>query len=381
MSVTGRRRPFGRSRVGDLVDRASIAENWRGLMCVLVFFVVCFLTACQQQGRVEEIAFESGPFHVVGDLRLPTGPGPHPVVLFVHGDGPNSRTSGVTYPPIMERMLRAGFATFAWDKPGTGESTGEIDRSRLTEQRARIVLDAMEALKARADIDARRMGMWGISQAGYVMPRVLEQTDEVAFMIAVSCAGAPGVEQGIYLLASQMACFGYAQERKDELVSEIRAFTLAVSYEEYVRYRRPFADIPSFRALGRFGQRIDIPSREDWHPADSAREYYGYDPMDVIRGTSIPILAVFGERDTQVDPVQGAEAWREALAMAGNPRSRVLVFPATDHNILLTETGCIEEREGRSAAGWRNYAPEYLNLIEEWLAGLSGVESATTPGD
>lgn len=347
-------------------------------MNLLILVAVSLFAACTQQGRVEEIAFDSDSFHVVGDLRLPPGPGPHPVVLFVHGDGPNNRTSGVTYPPIMERMLNAGYATFAWDKPGTGESTGQIDRNRITEQRARIVRDAMDVLKTRADIDPRRMGLWGISQAGYVMPRVLEQTHDVAFVIAVSCAGAPGVEQGIYLLASQMTCFGYPSEGKQELVSEIRAFTLAESYEEFVLHRKPFAEIPSFRALGRFGQRIDIPSREDWHPADPAREYYGYDPLSVIRGTNIPILAVFGELDTQVDPVQGAEAWRDALASAGNPDSRVRTFPDTDHNILLSETGCIEEREGRSAAGWRNYPPEYLNLIEEWLGGLQRSDPAAT---
>jgi pimeloyl-ACP methyl ester carboxylesterase len=341
-----------------------------GALNVLVLILAWSLVGCQNRASVEEIAFDSGPFHVVGDLRLPPGPGPHPVVLFVHGDGPNSRTSGVTYPPIMERILAAGYATFAWDKPGTGESTGRIDGNRVTEQRAKIVLDAMETLKARPDIDARRMGLWGISQAGYVMPRVLEQTDDVAFMIAVSCAGAPGVEQGIYLLASQMMCFGYSETGKDELIGKIRAFTMARSYDDFVLHRTPFADILSFQALGRFGQRIDVPSREEWHPADPAREYYGYDPMDVIRATRIPVLAVFGERDTQVDPVQGAEAWREALAQAGNPHSRVMVFPATDHNILLTETGCIEERENRSAAGWRNYSRPYLELIEEWLAGL-----------
>ncbi|MFH1765893.1 MAG: alpha/beta fold hydrolase [Gemmatimonadota bacterium] len=337
---------------------------------ILLFVLTPLLLACQSRGSVEEIAFDSGPFHVVGDLRLPPGPGPHPVVLFVHGDGPNSRTSGVTYPPLMERMLAAGYATFAWDKPGTGESTGQIEGSRVTEQRAHIVLDAIVALKRRADIDHARMGLWGISQAGYVMPKVLEGTDEVAFMIAVSCADGPGVEQGIYLLSSQMACLGHMEERKEELRAEIRAFTMAKSYEEFLRHREPFVDVPAFRAMAAFGQRIDIPSREEWHPADPAREYYGYDPMDVIRGTSIPILAVFGERDTQVDPVQGAEAWREALARAGNPRSRVVVFPAADHNVLLSETGCISERNGRSAAGWRNYPTAYLDLIEEWLTEL-----------
>ena len=128
---------------------------------VAVLCGVLLLSACGQTlHSSEEIVFQSGHFKVVGELRLPEGSDPHPAVVFVHGDGPNNRTSGVTYPPIMERMLRAGYATLAWDKPGTGESTGRIDRSRLGEQRARIVLDAVAVLRKRPDIDAGRIGLW-----------------------------------------------------------------------------------------------------------------------------------------------------------------------------------------------------------------------------
>ena len=113
---------------------------------------------------VEEITFQSGSFGVVGDLRLPAGTGPYPAVLFVHGDGPTDRTAFGLYLPIMERMLDAGYAVLSWDKPGTGESTGEIDRSHLIEQRAQIVLDAIEVMKARPDIDPARIGLWGIAR-------------------------------------------------------------------------------------------------------------------------------------------------------------------------------------------------------------------------
>jgi hypothetical protein len=128
--------------------------------------------------------------------------------VFVHGDGPNNRTAGGSYLPIMERMLAAGYATFAWDKPGSGASGGEIDRNHLLAQRSQIVLDAIDLLKQRRDIDAGRIGLWGISQAGYVMPKVLEQSDDVAFLIAISCPGGPGVEQGAYLVAAQASCGG-----------------------------------------------------------------------------------------------------------------------------------------------------------------------------
>ncbi|MBM3121773.1 MAG: hypothetical protein FJZ97_06265, partial [Chloroflexi bacterium] len=139
--------------------------------------------------RVEEITFQSGEFTLVGDLRTPAGTGPFPVVLLVHGSGPIDRTFSGYYLPIMERMLRAGFAVFSWDKPGSGESTGVLG-SRVYHQRAQILLDAIEIMKARPEIDPQRIGLWGISQASYVMPLALSQSEDVAFMICVSCAGA-----------------------------------------------------------------------------------------------------------------------------------------------------------------------------------------------
>ncbi|NNG15678.1 MAG: hypothetical protein HKM89_04290, partial [Gemmatimonadales bacterium] len=278
----------------------------------------------------------------------------------------------VTYPPIMERMHRAGYATFAWDKPGTGESKGTLDRSRLMEQRTRIVLDAIEVIKRRPEIDQDRIGLWGISQAGYVMPRVLEKTDDIAFMIAISNPGGPGVEQGIYLLASQMVCAGHPTDDLDRLQRQIRGFTLAETYEEYARHKTPLIEASAFQALAEFGQRVELAPRHEWHGADPERPYYGYDPMDVIVETTIPILAVFGGRDTQVDPNQGATAYREALHQGGNPHSRVELIPGTDHNILISETGCMAERDRRSRSGWRNYPVEYLDLIQEWLEVLEG---------
>jgi alpha-beta hydrolase superfamily lysophospholipase len=56
-------------------------------------------------------------------------------------------------------MLQAGFATFAWDKPGTGESTGELSEPNLRHQRAQILLDAIELMKTRPDIAPTRIGV------------------------------------------------------------------------------------------------------------------------------------------------------------------------------------------------------------------------------
>jgi pimeloyl-ACP methyl ester carboxylesterase len=332
-----------------------------------MIFLGLLLCASKEGPAKEEISFDSGPFHIVGDLQLPEGRGPFPVILFVHGDGPNSRTSA--YPPIMERMLKAGHATFAWDKPGTGASTGTIDRHQLFEQRTQIVLDAIERVKNHPDIDSKSVGMWGISQAGYIMPLVLTKTDDVRFMIAISCPGCAGVGQGAYLLSRQAVCSGLPEEQAKEVEALFLASEQARTYEEYAAVKRELENYPELKQLEAQGVRLTARPKEEWEPNDPSGHYF-WDPMQVIEQTTIPILAVFGGKDTQVDPVQGKEAYESALQKAGNTDYRVELIQGTDHNILITETGCITERMNYSREGWFNYPAEYLGLIEEWLGEL-----------
>jgi uncharacterized protein len=131
------------------------------LLGILLLLNAC-ASATPQPARIEEITFQSGEFNIVGDLRTPTGTGPFPVVLFVHGDTPGAnRTFFGMYLPIMERMLQAGYAVFSWDNPGAGESTGTTDCQQITQQQAQIVMDAIEVMKAYPGIDPERIGLWG----------------------------------------------------------------------------------------------------------------------------------------------------------------------------------------------------------------------------
>jgi len=318
---------------------------------------------------VEEITFRSGDFRIVGDLKIPGGRGPHPVILFVHGDGPNSRNSGGTYPPIMERMLKTGFATFAWDKPGTGESTGQIDRNRVIEQRSRIVLDAIKVLKKRSDIDTGKIGMWGISQAGYVMPTVLSKSHDIAFMIAVSCPGEAGVDQGAYLVSRVALCNGLSMEDVKKVEGILSVIERVRTYEEYVQHKKQLNSYPVLNSLSELGLNMRIKPREEWHTHD-LNGTYCWNPMEIINNIRIPVLAFFGERDMQADPIQGVKAYREAFKFSNNNKSRVELIPGVDHNLIISETGCIVERNRRSRKEWQNYAPAYLDILEDWLKNL-----------
>ena len=72
----------------------------------------------------QDIAFTHGTNHLEGTLVLPPKRGPHPLVIFIHGSGPASRDGYTMYPSIQAHFANKGIASFAWDKPGVGKSTG-----------------------------------------------------------------------------------------------------------------------------------------------------------------------------------------------------------------------------------------------------------------
>jgi uncharacterized protein len=349
-----------------------------------------------QAPKVEEITFQSGEFKLVGDLRTPAGRGPFPLVIFVHGDAPANRTMLGMYLPIMERMLRAGYAVFSWDNPGVGESTGTTNRQQITHQQAQIVIGAIEVMKAHPDIDSGHIGLWGVSMAGWVIPRVLMASDDVAFMICQSCGSMSGHDEFVFLTVAQGYCGGVPEESAGQLeillaeLDEARTFD---TYEGYLRYREALDELA---ALGSVTVPHPVASEAAWLANDPAYEYT-WSPVEVIERVRIPVLAIWGERDTNIDPIRAAHAYRDALEQAGNPNYRVEVIPGSDHSLAPSETGCVAEtgqtaervveeqgltREDVDAldpqdprlltlgSAWP-YAPEYLDLIEEWLESLN----------
>src|SRR5215472_8306334 len=71
-------------------------------------------------GRRVEIPFEGS--QLVGILRLPTGPGPHPVVIMI----PGLDSAKEEFRSIEDLFLERGIATLSVDGPGQGEAEYDL---------------------------------------------------------------------------------------------------------------------------------------------------------------------------------------------------------------------------------------------------------------
>jgi pimeloyl-ACP methyl ester carboxylesterase len=312
--------------------------------------------AADSEPSTREVRFQSNGFELVGDLHLPGGSGPHPALIIVHGSGAQTRTSTPTSDLVRRRFVDSGYAVLAWDKPGSGESTGEFDEGYTITQRAEILTDAIEFLADQDGVDGTRIGVWGLSQAGWVIPMALTMTDDVAFMIVVSGGAEDSIEQGVFQWTQQAMCRGATVA---ELEIMRRHGPTALKAETYNEYREAMEQLLTVDDLDYYiGVDIELQAPDQWGPWPRDIDAF-FDPMTVVEKTTIPVLAIFGEHDVQIDPVQGVEAYQEALEGAGNSDFRVETIRGVGHTMRPTEGPCGPDSSGLSK--------EYLDLIDEWL--------------
>ncbi len=269
--------------------------------------------------REEKVSIRHGETALDGVLALPPdhrGRGPFGLVVFVHGDGPVDATHETFYRPIWESLARAGYASLSWNKPGVAGSEGQWLDQTMTE-RARETSDAIAwATRQRPDIDTRRIGLWGASQAGWVLPKVAAQAPGVRFVIAVS----PAVDwrrQGRYNLLAELRANGASPEDTATALRR-RQTTLDLldrqaSYEEYVRAVGDPQGVTAAR----------------WRFI--ARNYTSDATADLRAMPRIPVLLVLAGHDVNVDVADTETTYRNLLPAS---HLRVLHYPDAGHSLV-----------------------------------------------
>src|SRR6187455_458807 len=116
--------------------------------------------------------FQNGDVRLAFTLDLPPGPGPFPAIVAGHGSGKLTRQH---LDRFAAQWTRLGFAVLRFDKRGVGESTGTYvfvgtkDSPEVFPQLASDIVAGVRFLRTRPEIDPRRIGLAGSSQAGWII--------------------------------------------------------------------------------------------------------------------------------------------------------------------------------------------------------------------
>jgi pimeloyl-ACP methyl ester carboxylesterase len=120
-------------------------------------------------------------------LSLPPGAGPFPAVAMVHGSGPRTRDEFDIFSSYLELN---GFAVIADDKRGVGQSRGtypgDLGRPGTVDLLARDAQAEVSFLAKLPQVDPKRVGLFGDSQAGWISPLAASRARAVHWMISNS---------------------------------------------------------------------------------------------------------------------------------------------------------------------------------------------------
>jgi uncharacterized protein len=314
--------------------------------------------------RAEEITFHNGDVTLRGTLTLPATKGPHPVIILVHGSGPQRRPGG----HWTHYFTRHGIAYFNFDKRGSGASTGDLHSASLNDL-AGDVLAAVQALRVNKQINPNQVGLIGHSNGGWVAPLAASRSRDVAFVIVKSGSGLPVHENLVYELEMDMRAAGNFSESDIVQARAIRA-QLNKALLTNSGWEALMANIEKSK-----NERWFQYARVQWlphvpPPLDSTansvlsgfRRQIDFDPAKIWEQVQCPVLVLLGELDANVPSKASAAIMERGLKSGGNRDYSVRLLSRANHGLFEAETGYSPE--------WpllKRYVPGYMDGITDWL--------------
>jgi pimeloyl-ACP methyl ester carboxylesterase len=323
------------------------------------------------------VSFKNGDAVLAGTLKTPLRPGPFPAVVLIHGSGPGERTQ---LEATARFFVHLGLAVLSYDKRGCGESTGDWKKVDL-ETLAADAVAGVTMLQTRPDIDARRVGVWGISQGGWIGPLAASQSTRIAFVINHSGPGTSLRRQDTYMTANVLKQQGvsdadielglhalntvYDYGRKKATAKEVDTAIAALAgkpgLEDYASLTSAALNPDSLYAL----QTIGDPA---W--------FYHLDPdRDAIqpyKKLKCPLLVIYGHLDYTVPVDESVEKITHALRASHHRDYQIKVLDRTGHGMMVMRSDAPQ-----SPAVPMSVAPEYFALLETWLQthGFCGTDA------
>jgi hypothetical protein len=254
--------------------------------------------------RAETRLLIGGPVGKLGaSLILPTGNGPYPAVVFVHGSGPQSRDANRW---AAMALAEHGIASIIYDKRGVGESEGSFDGATLNAL-ADDAIAVAEYLTALTDIDA--VGFAGHSQGGWVAPLAGSRWPHTAFVISSAGPAVPPSRESQWPVIRALRANG-ANEAEQEAARHL--FDLWHAGLRSADWSAFDAAIDQARQANWFE-----PSGIGWlqqkpGPNDELtyRAMMDYDPLPALTSLSAPLLAILSPQDESIDAMETADILR-----------------------------------------------------------------------
>jgi dienelactone hydrolase len=255
-------------------------------------------------------------------LTLPTGKGPFPAVVLVHGSGPNDRdeTLGPNKPfqDLAWGLGSQGIAVLRYEKRTFAHRAKSATLANITvkEETVDDALAAVALLRRTPNIDPKRIFVLGHSLGGMLVPRIgLADRGDIAGFVIFAGATRPLEDEWVRQ-------YEYIYGLDGQLTSKEQA--------EIDNYKRQATRIKQLTTADATRKELLL-----YVPPSYWLDLRGYSPATAALKLKQPLLILQGERDYNVT-MDAFHDWQRALAKRADATFKS--YPKLDH-LFLEGTG------------------------------------------
>ncbi len=221
--------------------------------------------------------------------------------------------------PEAEEFAREGIVTLIYDKRTVGYSTTNRSYSLLADD----ALAALQVLRARADVEPDRVGLWGISEGAWVASLAASRSPDAGFVVLVGFSAVSPSRMDAWEIENSLRFEGVSGSMPHDL---------------------PIAAIRLVAGIGMFPEA-------------------SYNPVLALEEIHQPLLAIWGAQDTVSPPAESIAITRNALNRAGVRDYELRAFPNAEHALHVSANGF-------SDPNTTPFAPGYLQFVGNWVENL-----------
>ncbi len=321
---------------------------------------------------------------ISGTLSLPNKIDKFPLVIMITGSGPQDRNQTIAghkpFLVISDYLTRNGIAVFRYDERGVGKSTGNFNEATSADF-TYDVLNIVKYFKVHENIDNNRIGLIGHSEGGLVaMKAAAQNRRDIAFIISLAGPGVNSVD----LLQKQMYDLLTVAGKSEEIIEKSmayqrKAFYLALKSKDMVDLRQRLTELNEEFSEGLSEEKIaelglnqqGLNSSVMQLSSPWIKYFLKQNPEDYLNRLRCSVLAIFGDKDLQVNAENNHKAMEEILSSKRNQRFEVYTMPDLNHLFQTAQTGNIDEYLLLE----ESFSPKVMEMIKDFIkTGTAKVE-------
>ena len=329
----------------------------------------------------EDITFENkeASITLAGTLTFPKGEGKYPAVVMVSGSGPQDRDEALMghkpFLVIADYLTRNGIAVLRFDDRGIAKSKGSFATATSADF-ATDALAAVEYLKTRKEIDSKKIGIAGHSEGGMIAPMCAVNSNDVSFIVLLAGTGVTGEE--ILLLQTELIlkANGSPKEEVEKSIKQNKLIYEVIKEEadSLIMYNK---------LVELYNEDVSKMSEDEKKKPENSKDMFErgakqilspwfrffikYDPRPTLEQVNVPVLALNGGKDLQVDPKQNLPEIEKALKSGGNKNFKTVELPGLNHLFQPAETGA----PGEYAKIETTFSEDALKIMKDWILAVT----------